>query len=447
MWCLVSGSSVASAQLSFQSTLSLAMRESVRAKMAQDDVARVTAVLAENRDYYIPSFGVGGGLGRSYGISLIVPTIFTINTQSLLYSASQKNYIRGARESLASARYALEDVRQQVEEDAALTYISLDEALSRKKFLTEERVLASRLVNITEQRASAGVDSPLELKKVRRTLIQIRLQEPQVDNDIAVLQEHLSQLTGLGKEALLPISSSIPEGSSIPKLAVTGAGLPDTPGILASEANARAKAQQALGDRRYTFRPQVSMQSQYGRISPINNVSEYYNLNGHYNTMFFGVAIQLPLLDKVHSAKARETAAEALHAQHEAELLRNQQNETQLRLSNSLSELEARVELAELDRDISEEELQATLKEVKSQSGSITGGRQLNPKDEIYAQLAERQHQIDWLEATLQLRRAQISWMRQNGQLDGWVRNSSYKNALPALPEGTPASGPPTGLP
>jgi len=44
-------------------------------------------------------------------------------------------------------------------------------------------------------------------------------------------------------------------------------------------------------------------------------------LHGNYNTAFAGIQIQLPLLDKVRSATARESAAGASRAAHQLQVL------------------------------------------------------------------------------------------------------------------------------
>ncbi len=427
MFVLVNSGS-APAQISFDSAIALALKNSPRIKMAEDDVSRAAASISETKDVYIPTLGLGGGLGRSYGITLTVPTIFTVNAQSLVYSPAQRSYIRAAKLTFQAARLTLEDVRQQVEEDTALTYITLERARARQTVLAEEARMAAQLVNITQQRAGVGIDSDLEVKRSKRVFVQLRLQLPHTENDISTLLEHLSQLTGLEKEDLVTRAETIPASSQFPVLSQSLDAKVDLP-LLSSQATAQARAQQAGGDRRFAFRPQIEMQAQYGRISPINNVSDYYNLNGRYNTMQFGVAIQFPLFDKVHAARARETAADALHAEHDAQFIRGQQTEARLRLRNSLAELSARVELTELDRDIAKDQLNAMLLEVRTKSADVTGGRQMNPKDELYARLEERQKYIDWLDAELELRRTQITIMRQNGELDAWLRRLSQAGA------------------
>lgn len=409
----------ASAQISLQTAVALSLQNSPRLQMTHDDVNRAVAALAETQDVYIPTLGIGGGLGRSYGINFVVPTIFTVTSQSLVYSSAQRSYIHAAREGLRASQLALQDVREQVEEDCILTYMTLDETLERESLLASELAEATKLYQITQQRAAVGLDSELDVKKSLRALLQIQLLQPQVENDIGGLQEHISQLTGLPGR-IITVPDSIPAEPSSPSLLLNTASPPSS-GVLSLQANARARAETARGNRRYAFHPQILMQAQYGRISPINNVSEYYNLNGRYNSTVVGVAVQLPLFDKAHAARARETAADAFHALHEAQLVQGQQRENQFRLNNSLSELSIRARLAKLDWEIAGDQLQAVSLEVKSRSLAATGGRQLTPKDELNAQLEVTQRHLDWLDAMLQLHRTQITAARLNGTLESWL--------------------------
>jgi outer membrane protein TolC len=424
----------ASGQISLRSTVALAEQNSPRVKMVQDDVKRATAALAESKDVYIPTLALGGGLGRSYGISFVVPTIFTATSQSLVYNAAQRDYIRAARDNLRASQAALQDVREQVQEDCALTYLALDEAYARRSVLVDELALATRLYDITQQRAGVGLDSALDVKISRRTLLQIEVQQPEVENDIAGLQEHLSQLTGLALP-IVTLHESIPVVEPTPAAPSTAA---TSPGVLASQASAAARAETARGDLRYAFHPQVLMQAQYGRISPINDVSEYYNLNGRYNSTVVGVAVQLPLFDRAHAARARESAADALHARHEAQQVEGQQREERARLENSLSELSIRAELTKLDWDIAKERLTATALEVKSRSTDANGGRQLTPKDELNVRLEEAQRHLDWLGATLQLQRTQVTISRLNGTLEQWLNPSAAATPPPLTTPSAP---------
>jgi len=173
------------AQISFTSAIDLALRNSPRVKVAQDDVNKAVATLAETKDVFIPSITASLGAGASSGITLNVPTIFTVSAQSLAFNYSQHDYIRAARLGVQASSMALTEVRQQVEEDLAITYLSLDLGEQREAAVTDQYGYALKLVSVVQDRLAAGMESDLELKKARRTAVQIRLQQLQLDDQIA----------------------------------------------------------------------------------------------------------------------------------------------------------------------------------------------------------------------------------------------------------------------
>jgi hypothetical protein len=189
-----------------------------------------------------------------------------------------------------------------------------------------------------------------------------------------------------------------------------------------AQTDAEAKARTAHADARFYFLPQLLMQSQYGRISPLNDVSEYYNLRGHYNVALFGVSFQLPIFNKVRSAKARESAADALRARHQAELIQSEEGEETIRLQGTISELEKQVKLAELDYEIASRQLTVTKKEVSTASEEAAGGRQMTPEDEASSKVEKRQRMLELLDARLKLHSARVTAMRKAGRLDGWIQ-------------------------
>lgn len=417
---VVAAASSAHAQISFPTAIDLALRSNSKVLAAQSDVEKARAQLAESRDVYIPSVIGASGLGYSYGFPLGQPTVFSLTSQSLLFNYSQHDYIRAARAGLEAANFALKDVRQQVEEDAALTYLSLDQAQRRKAAVATEYDSATRLVSIVQARLDAGQDNSMELLRARRTNAQVRLLQIQIDDEITSYTDHLARLTGLPPTQLNSISSSIPP-LSIPE--ATSRDLPDSPIVLAANANANAKQRQAFGDSRYLLRPQVAFVAQYSRFSNFNNYTEFYPTFNNFNAAAIGVQIQLPIFDRVHQDKARESLADAHHAAHEAISIRNQVLESRLKLRHATTELTARADLASIDREISQNQLDVLLLQLQSPTNGT--GPQMTPKDEQNARIQERQKYLDLLDAEFQLRQTQINLLRQNGQLEDWLKSAT----------------------
>jgi outer membrane protein TolC len=416
----IPGGPLCLSQVSFSSAVGLAIQNSPQVRIAQNDVIKAQANLAVMKDIFIPSVVATGGAGGTYGITPTIPTIFTVNAQSLLFSFQQKSYIKSAHSELKAADLALQEAHYQVEEDAIITYCSLDEADDVIATLGEQYSLASRLVSIVEDRASSGLDSEIDVVKARRAAAQIKLQQLQAEDNMQALRSHLSQLTGLPEKSVMTISSTIPTFSdpALPDLP-RAADCSLSPGIQAADESARAKLQRAQADDHYAWRPQITFAAQYGRISPINDISQFYNLHGNYNTANIGFQIELPLLDKVRKAAAHEAIDDALRARIDFENLEHDQKENQLRLQRSIPELAIKTQIAELDYEIARD----TLKSVDAQQRAAAGGTPLTPKDEVNAQIQERQSYLDVLDARLQTKKAEISMLRQTGQIEAWFHS------------------------
>jgi len=420
------------AQISFTSAIDLALRNSPRVKMAEAEVARAHAALAQAQDVYIPSLMASSGLGYSYGYPLGTPTIFSFQAQSLVYNNSQHDYIRAARAGLEATNLSLKDVRQQVAEDAAIAYLELSHAEERKSAMDQEAGYAARLAAIVQERLDAGQDSAMELTRARRTLVQIKLQQLQMDDEIAAQSDHLLRLLGLPGPQIDTIPGSIP---SIPVAAMPGTSEPDSPGVLAALATAKSRREQAFGDTRYTWRPQISFAAQYSRFSTFNNYQLYYPaINNNFNAVGIGIQIQMPLFDAVHKAKARESLAIAESSEQDALYARQQEAEGRIKRQHSASELRLRLELAGLDNDLARQQLDALLIQLNAGTGN-SSGPQMTPKDEQNARIQERQKYLDLLDSEFQLRQIEIGLLRQSGQLEAWL-----KSVATAAPASDPAS-------
>ena len=426
---LVMSVSTLKADVTFASAVRLALQNSPRIKIAQDDLNHAKAVLSDAKDQFIPSAGATGGVGRSYGITLSVPTIFTINAQSLVFSYSQRDYIRSARAGIEAATMAIADVRSQVEEDTVNTYLALQSAQLRRTAIGQKRGFADKLYGVVQDRLSAGIESELDLKRAHLTAVQIKLQQLSLDDEISSLREHLAELTGVPSNLLTIVPESVPTNFSTALLDHLRDSPSDSFSIRSAEANERARLEQAFGDERFRARPQFLFQAQYGRISPINDVSDYYNLHGRYNTFEAGVLIVLPFLDRSRSARARETMSDAMRAHHDVQNVKGQQAEALLNLQHSILELAMRAELTEVELGIAHDELTIMLARLESRDS--TSGRPMTAKDEQNARLDERQKYIDWVDASLQLRRAQVSELRQTGLLDDWFNTVATNGRIP----------------
>lgn len=408
-------------QISFTTAIDLALKNSPRVKMAQAEVDKARAVLEQTKDVYIPTLVGGSGLGYSYGFPVGQPSVFNVTSQSLILNFSQPDYIRAARAALNAANLSLRDVRQAVAEDAAVTYLLLDRDQQRQAALLEQAGFAGRLVNIVQERLDAGQDTPIGLTTARLSAAQIHLAQLHAEDELEADQLHLAKLTGLPAKGLMTISSSIPEFSSRTGDEPGTTGPATSPAVESAYAAAQAKQQTAFGDARYLWRPQVYFAAQYNRFSKYNNYDQYYR-NFQHNNAGIGVEITLPVIDMVHRAKARESAAEAARALHEADLARDQFFEGRQKVRRTTEELSARAEVATLDQQLAQQQLDVLLVQMQTGNGNVNGP-QMTPKDEQSSRIAERDKYIALLDAKFQMRQAQLDLMRQTGELETWLKS------------------------
>ncbi len=426
-WLLLTAFAVgASAQISLSSAVDLALKNDPKVKMYEAAVQKSQAALDETRDVYIPTLSANGGYGQGFGVPTGLPTVFSLSSQSLLFNFSQHDNIRAAASGLASAKLALRDMREQVEEDVAVTYLNLDSDDRTLAVLTQERGDATRLVTIVQDRLNAGQDNRMSLLRAQRSAKQIELDQLNLQDEIAALSDHLSRLIGLQDDRLTAISSSIPALPSV-QAAADGGDEAVSTGVQAAAASARSKQELAFGVSRYRLRPQMSFGVTYNRIDTgQNDYTTYYPaFRGRTeNAVSVYIEVQIPIFDKRHQDEADEARAEAGRAYFESEAQRDQFLEGRKKLRRSAAELAARSDLAEINQNISQEQLKSVLAQLSADSGS-TSGQQMTPEDEQKARLDEGQHTVDLLTAQFQLSQAKVNLLRQTGQLENWLKSAA----------------------
>jgi outer membrane protein TolC len=399
----------AHAQISFSTAISLALKSNPKVLAAQADVDKALASLQQLRDVYIPTVVGGSGLGPpSYGFPLGQPSIFNITATSLVFSYSQRDYLRAATAALDAAKFTLKDIREGVAEDTAITYLALNRDMQRQAALQQQQDFADRLVSIVQERLDAGEDTPIDLTASRLTAAQIRLARLRAEDETAADQAHLARLIGLPPQGLGTTSDSVP---IFPAIAPnpTGTALITSPAVDSAYAIARSKRETAFGEARYLWRPQITFEGQYSRFASFNNLQDYY-FRFQHNNAAVGVEITVPLYDMAHRAKAREAAADASHAEHEADAIRDQFFDSRLRARHTAAELSTRAEIATLDQQLAQQQLDIMLVQLKAGTGNLSGP-QMSPKDEQTARITEREKFVALLNANFEAQQAVAATM------------------------------------
>ncbi len=439
----------AQAQISLTTAVDLALRSSPRVQGAQADVLKANAQVSQTLDAYVPSITVGAGLGQAYGFSPNPPTLATVSGGGLVFNASQVFYIRSARAGLNAAQFALEDARESVAQDAALAFIALNHDQQREQAIGQQAGYANALATIVQQRLDAGKDSPIDLTQAKLTAAELRVAILKAQDDVAYDREHLARLIGLPPTALSidsdfptrPIAADVSEATTVHGYANAA--------VASAFASAEARREQAAGEARYHFWPEFTLVAQYQRYATFtSSFAALQKLNGTIKADegVFGVQITLPLLDKGHSAKARESAAVASRAFHDAQSAQMDALDGQSRLRHSLAELQAQGDVATLQQQLAQQQLDVTRLQLLSGSGD-PNAPQMTPKDEQKARIAEREKYLAVIDASFQLHQAEIQLLRQTGDLETWLKSAATaspasftgpQNIIPASPAPRP---------
>jgi outer membrane protein TolC len=423
----------APAQLSLAGAVDLALRGNPRVQGAQADVDRAHAQVSEALDAYVPAVTAGAGIGQAYGYLPYPPTLFQVNGGSLVFNISQFAYIHSARVGLDAAQLELQDIREAVAEDTALAFVALSHDQLREQVIGQQAGFANTLVAIVQQRVDAGQDTQIELTQAKLTAAQLRLASLKQQDETAVDREHLARLIAL-PVASLSIDGSFPAGP-VPldtTVDTTVHGYAN-PAVASLFANAEAKRLQAKGDSHYLFWPRINLFSQYNRYATFtDSFAALQKLNPGLTAEegAFGVQINIPVMDKSSGAKARESAAEAARALHDAQNAQLDALDGQSRLRRSIVELQAQADVATLRQQLAQQQLDVL--HLQLQSGSPDGA-QKTPKDEQNARIDERDKYLAVIDAGFQLRQAEIHLLRQTGGLEAWLK-SSASTAAPTAP-------------
>jgi len=421
----------ARAQISLSTAVDLAEKTSPSVRAALAQVQKAAAALDETKGAYIPSFVAGASPGYAYGYPLGEPAFFSATSQSLIVSFSQPDYIRAARAGLNSARLSLRNTQQQTALDVALDYVQLDHDLREIAALDDERSYAETLVQIEQERVTAGVDPRITELQAELTAAEIDEKSIHLQNDADQMRQKLAHLTGLPAPGFATVTSSIPPVPALDALDDDRAAQ-NNPGVAASYANAKAKFYTAFGDARQNYRPLVSFGAQYALFQKFAGYTEYFR-GFQYNNLALGVQVTFPIFDASRRARARESASDALEAEANADAARNVLSEQTLLTRGTVRELGAQQRVAQIQSELAQEQLKTVESEFTHGSG-LPNAPAITPREAQQAHIEERERYEDLLDANFSLLKVELNLIRQTGQLDAWLQSALNAPAVPHAP-------------
>ncbi len=396
----------------------LALSHGTTGEAADAAAQRAFASYRATRDQYLPTLTVGSGLGATWGFPLSLegsaPSIVNTTAQSALINPALRDFVREARTEWEASTAQTKDQRDQIIQDAVLSYVELSKWEALQAHLSEEYSAALKMEQIVNQRIQEGVDNPLARNQARLNTARVYLHISQAQGAIDVLRNRLSQMTGQPAGSIETISESIP---ALPEVKqednLPGRALETSPSIQMASLHSTAMAFHARGEHPALL-PTVDFAAQYALLATFNNYQHYFRPGSFQpNNASMGVVIRFPFFSPSQHARAQAADAEALRAKKDLETSKNQVSEQTLKLQRSVQQLAAAQEVADLEYQIAKSDLDAA--EIRVDAGTAT----LHEEEDARTQANERYHSVQ--DADIQLERVRIALLRATGDLSSWV--------------------------
>jgi len=405
-------------QVPLKRAVELALAHSTTMQASQIDEQRAFATYHEARNQYLPQMAVGSGLGKSYGYPLTLegsaPSIVNTTAQFALINPALREFVRAAHIEYEATTVQTKDQRNQVIQDAVLSYAELSKWEQLMTHLSHDYEDALKMEQTVNERVLAGVDNPLIRSQARLNAARVYLHVSQAQGAIDVLRNRLSQLTGLPATAIETVPESIPalpEVKQEDNLAAKAAQ--QNPLIEIADIRATSLAFRARGEHRALW-PSFDFAAQYALLATFNNYQQFFQPRSFQsNNATVGVEIRFPFLNPTQHAHAQAADAAALRARKDVETTRNQVSEQTLKLQRSVEQLTAAQQVVELEYEIARSGFEAT--QVRVDAGSAT----LHDLDDARNQANEHYDALQ--DTNFELERARISLLRATGDLEAWV--------------------------
>ena len=248
--------------VSLKRIVQLALAHGTSISIAHADQQRAFAAYHELRNNYIPQLVAGAGLGWTDGFPLSLegsaPSLFNVTAQSVFLNPALKDFIHAARSDYAVTALQAKDQRNQVIQDAVISYAELATWEDRLTHLRELETAEEKMQVAVAERVKAGVDSEIEDSKARLSVARVRLRLAQANGSADVMREHLAGLTGLVATSIETDPASLPALPEVKSEDLKqeeeerGKALESDPSLQAAVEHARAQYLRLKGEKKIT---------------------------------------------------------------------------------------------------------------------------------------------------------------------------------------------------
>lgn len=398
--------------LTLKRVVALAVQNSRELALARIQYAVAKDSARFDRAAFLPNLYTGSGAAYTYGFPQTpsggAPSVFNLAYEQAFFNRPLRGAVRAAEERAEGQRLGYEQTRDALILHAASAFLELAKVRRSLDLLRTERESAQKVLEVTRERAGAGLELPIEITKAELTQARIEQRVIALEGREEDLEEELRNLTGLPADRRIELSSEEWAPGPEPSAAeMVEQALANNPSLKIAERERLAR-QHILNGERGRYWPSIDIVGQYSLFSKVNNFEQFFR-NFQRNNVNVGVAVRIPIF----SSRASAAVALARSQLQEAEVNvgnRRAALATEVREKARRSrELDAAREVARLELKLAQEDLGI----VQAKFGQ---GR-ANLAELEQARLDESEKWLAFLDAEFNRQRAGLELLKTTGQL------------------------------
>jgi outer membrane protein len=399
-------------KLTLKNAVSLALQNSRELALARVQYTVAQNFARVNRAEFRPNLYTGSGAAYSNGFPQTpggaAPAVFELSYTQAMFNPPLKGQLKAAEDRAENQRLELERTRDAVIVRAATEYLELAKVRHALDLLRNERASGQKILDVTRERASAGLELPIELTRGELNLAKIEQRIIQFESRDQILAEQLRDLTGISSDRPLEVSAEdLPEGPEQPAGELIDMALSNNPAIKEAE-NERSARQHILKGERGGYWPTIDLIGEYTVLSKINNYDRFFKAFQR-NNVNAGVQVRIPIFSARTSANVALASSQLTAAELDLGAKRRDLRIDVERKVRSVRELDAGREVARLELKLAQE----TLGEVQAKFDE----KRASLRDLEQARLDESEKWVAFLDANFARQQAELGLLQTTGQL------------------------------
>lgn len=399
-------------KLTLRQAVTLAEQNSRDLALARVQYSIAQGQVSVDRAEFRPNLYTGSGAAYTSGFPATPggsgPSIFNLSYTQQVFNLPLSGQTKAAEDRAANAKLEMDRVRDDVIVRTASTFLDLANVRHALELMRSEQASAEKILQVTQERANAGQELPIEVTRSELTAAQVQERILKLEGREENLTEQLRNLTGLPEDRPVEVASEEPTFSTDQQEAeLLEMAMKSDVGIQEAQ-NEQTARQHIFKGAKGGYWPTLSIIGEYEVLSKFNNYAEFYK-TFQRNNVTIGVEAQIPIF----SSRTRANVSLAKKQLDEASLLlSNKKDEVRIDVEQkvrSVRELDASREVARLELKLSQQSLE--LMQAKFEDGRAT------LRDLEQARLDENDKWVAFLDADLAREQGQLSLLQATGQL------------------------------